>query len=206
METEAIHLPYILAGLALGLLGWVIYWAGLPIIAGVVGAGAGASLGYMAAGVIQAEWAPPFLVGAGMILGGFLGVVLMRALQVFFFFIVGASLGGAGMYHLVEVGFLRDVIAPPPSLEGFAAIAAGALVLGVLMIKLRRFVVAVVTSVIGAAIFTAGLPPHWQPAALPISVIVFLAIQVGLVRKFVREEHFDYRARQDMLRRGRTRD
>ncbi len=201
METESIQLPFLLLGLAVGLFGWMIYWAGLPLIGGVVGAGAGASLGYLAAGAVQSPSALPFLLGAGLILGAVMGVFLMRALQLYFFFAVGASLGGAGVFHLIERGLLSGFVQPPPHWEGFLAIAFGALVLGLVLVKLRRFIVAVVTSVIGAVLVTVGLGPESANLVLPISLIVFLGVQIGLVRKFVDTKGFDRRARQDLMRR-----
>jgi hypothetical protein len=72
----------------------------------------------------------------------------------------------------------------------------GALICGLLLVKLRRFIIAVVTAVVGSFLFSQGLPPDYQALGLPISLIVFLAVQVGLVSRYVDEESFDRRTRR----------
>ncbi|MCE5229679.1 hypothetical protein LLG95_08795 [bacterium] len=193
MDNQSII--YLVLGLALGLFGWLLYWAGLPLIGGVIGASAGAALGYVAATLLQGPaWAIPVGIGAGLVLGAILGVFLMRALQLYFFFAVGAILGGSAGFHFIQSGMLREYIGGPGSMGAYVTICLLALVGGLLLVKLRRFIVAFVTSVIGAILFTSALKPEWQGLGLPVSFIVFLAIQIGLVRRFVDIEKFDRRA------------
>ncbi|MEN6625181.1 MAG: hypothetical protein ABFD69_03020 [Candidatus Sumerlaeia bacterium] len=193
METQAII--YLGLGLALGLFGWVLYWAGLPLIGGVIGASCGASLGYVMTGLLAGAppWAPAVAIGAGLVLGAILGVFFMRAMQIYFFFAAGAVLGGSGGLHLVQSGILRDFLGGPGSMGAYVTIAFWALIGGLTLVKLRRFIVAFVTSIAGAVLFTKGLPAPYQSPGLPISFIVFLAIQIGLVRRFVDTESFDRR-------------
>ena len=203
----AIYNPlYIAAGPALGLGGWLLYWAGLPLVGGVVGASAGGSLGYIISGWMQVNWAPAFFVGVGIVAGGFIGVFLMRALQTYFFFLVGACVGGALAFNLSDVGPLGDLVGPPSSPEGLIFIAVTALVSGLLMVKLRRFIVALITAVAGAILFSAGVPQQWAGLALPVSAVAFLAIQVGLVKRFVNTEKFDRRAGREYVHQRRVDD
>ncbi len=186
---------YLVTGLALGLGGWLLYWAGLPLIGGVIGATAGASLGYVASGAIAGpQWLPAASIGAGCVLGAILGVYLMRALQLYFFFATGAILGGAGAFRLIQSGIGRDFIGGAGSLGSYVTIAFCALLAGLLLVKLRRFIVAFVTSVLGASFLALALPQQWRGLGLPVGFVVFLAVQIGFVRKFVDIEKFDRRA------------
>jgi hypothetical protein len=59
---------------------------------------------------------------------------------------------------------------------------------------MRRFVIAVVTSVAGATLVSLGLPERYQALAWLIGLGIFLIVQAGLVRRFVDREAFDRRA------------
>lgn len=186
---------YLVVGLALGLGGWLLYWAGLPLIGGVIGASAGASLGYVASSAIQGpEWLPTACIGAGFVLGAFVGVYLMRALQLYFFFATGAILGGAGAFHMVKSGILQNYIGGLGSVGSYVTICFFALVAGLFLVKLRRFIVAFVTSLLGASFLAMALPQEWRGLGLPVGFIVFLVVQIGLVKRFVDIEKFDRRA------------
>lgn len=194
MDNQSII--YLVVGLALGLFGWLLYWAGLPLIGGVIGASAGASLGYVGSAAIQGgpEWLPSACIGAGFVLGAILGVYLMRALQLYFFFATGAILGGSGAFHMIKSGILHNYIGGIGSVGSYVTICLFALVAGLLLVKMRRFIVAFVTSVIGASLFAMALKPEWRGLGLPVSFIVFMAVQIGLVKRFVDIEKFDRRA------------
>lgn len=189
---------YLIVGLALGLGGWLLYWAGLPLIGGVIGACGGASLGYVGSAAIEGgpEWLPTACIGAGLVLGAILGVYLMRALQIYFFFAVGAILGGSAAFHMIQHGAMSQYIGGMGSVGSYVTICFFALVAGLLLVKLRRFIVAFVCSVFGASFFTMALQPEWRGIGLPVSFVVFLAVQIGLVRRFVDIEKFDRRACQ----------
>ncbi len=189
------------SGLAVGLLGWLLYWAGVPLIGAALGAGAGGALGFLLSGFIQAPWAETFLTGVGLVVGGVAGILLIRALQLYFFFATGASLGGAYAWQLLGREPLAGLAQSYGEWAQWLVVGLGALVGGLLLIQLRRFIVAVVTSVVGAIMFTHGVPPQHQTPALIISLIVFIAVQIGIVRRFIRKEEFDkytrFRLRDD---------
>ena len=187
---------YMIAGLVLGLLGWMLYWIGLPAIGAIAGAGAGGSLGFILSGFVQQSWAPWLFSGLGAGMGAFIGVFLIRALQLYFFFVTGAMLGGAMGWNLIGMSPVSGWVGPANGLPALATVAAVALLVGLLLVYFRRFIVAVVTSVAGAIVFTQGLPSAYQPVGLPVSLIVFMAIQVGLVGRFVDKESFDRRTRR----------
>lgn len=182
-------------GVVLGFFGWLLYWAGVPVIGGIVGGGAGASLGYIASGMIQQSWALPVFSGLGLVLGAVAGVMLMRLFQVYFFFITGAALGGAIGTMLINQTPLGEMAGPINSLGGFLVIVACAVGLGLLMVNWRRFIVAIVTSVIGSALVGAALPLEYQALGSILSFAIFASIQIGLVKKYVDKEQFDRRTR-----------
>lgn len=191
--TAPYNLPLILLGLAIGLLGWVLYWAGIPLIGGVVGACAGGALGVVVSGFVKTAWSLPMFLGMGVVLGGVLGIIMMRAIQIYFFFICGASLGGTLTWHLLQQKAVHDMAANSPSWAALVAVAVGTLVGGFLMVRLRRFVIALISSIAGAIIVALGLPPQYQLMGIVISLVVFLVAQIGLVRRFVKKEDFDNR-------------
>lgn len=189
---------YLIGGLVVGLFGWLLYWAGIPVIGGLIGAFTGGSLGIAIAGYVQpqlsqpAAWTTPLFVGIGTLLGAVLGVLLMRAIQVYFFFTVGALFGGTFVWSL----FQRN-LGPGELLTldwgVIAAILLGALTGGLLTVYFRRFLVAMLTSVGGAVMISYGLPAKYKLIGLLISLVIFVAVQIGLVRRFVEREAFDHR-------------
>lgn len=186
---------WIIVGVLLGSAGWLLYLGGMPLIGAVAGGGFGASLGFVASGLF-ATAATPWIVGGAAILGGACGLMLVRALQMYIFFILGASLGSATLWYLLDVvpvaqsGWLTDPVVRGVLLLVFAVVG------GLTLIRLRRFVLAVVTSFAGALIFSMGLPPHAQAWGGFTALVIFLAIQCGLVQRFVDNERFDAKSRK----------
>ena len=182
---------HIVCGVVIGLFGWLLYWAGLPIVGAVVGAGAGGALGYLFSGLFQASWAGTALTIGGLLGGGIAGILLIHVLQLYFFFATGASLGGAVAWQMIHQEPLAGLLAGSGNLGILVVVGLGALGGGLLLISLRRFLIAIVTSIIGAVIFAMGVPAAYQLPALVISLVVFVTIQIGVVRRFVDQDQFD---------------
>jgi hypothetical protein len=191
------NLLLIIAGLALGLFGWVLYWAGIPLIGGLIGAGAGGALGVFAADYFHLSPNLLFLLlGIGVVLGGFLGVVLMRALQIYFFFTTGASIGASLTWYLLHNSPVRAMAVRSTGWGVLIAVAVGAIAGGLVFVYYRRFIVAVITSIVGVMLLTAGLPEQFRLIGGVVALVVFLAAQIGLVNRFVEREAFDRRMRE----------
>lgn len=190
-----IQWEYVLPGLIIGTMGWMIYLAGLPAIGIVAGGGAGAALGYVVAPAIEAVWAEPVLMGIGGVMGAVVGFLLIRAFQFYLFFVAGAVLGGALGFRLLQMPAVVRMV-DPGDIGTLVVVAVLALLSGILFVRLRRFIVAAVTSIIGVMLLVPGLPQEWQAPGLVISLVVFLAVQIGLVRRFVDQEKFDRHTRQ----------
>src|SRR5687767_5370461 len=95
-------LHFLIIGLLIGLGGWLLYWAGLPMIGAVIGASFGGGLGYVASALTTAPIGIPLFTGIGIVLGAVGGILLVKALQIYFFFATGVSLGAALGYKLVQ--------------------------------------------------------------------------------------------------------
>ena len=184
---------YLLPGLAIGLLGWLAYRAGSVAIGAIVGAGALGVLGYLAGGLAPPDvaWAPALCTGVGIVLGAVGGIMFMRAMMTYLFFVAGAIPGGAIVWKLASGGALAAIPGASQGAGLIVSVVLGTIAGGFLMVALRRFVVAVVTAFVGATLFSIGLPPHWQSAGWIISLVIFLIVQAGLVHRFVDRETFD---------------
>jgi len=157
-------------------------------------------LGTAAGDMVKGPWAPTAMIVGGAILGGALGFWLIRVFQIYLFFIAGACVGGVIGLHLSDAavghGLMPASVGGTLVVEGLAAILGG-----VLCVQGRRFVIAIVTSVLGTCLLVPGLPPAWRGSGMAIGLVAFLAIQLGLARRFVTKEAFDRRARVHATRR-----
>jgi hypothetical protein len=196
MDAMSFNLAWFAAGMVLGLLGWMLYWAGLPAIGGLIGAALGGALAWVLSGIAAAQ--PLALTLIGMLAGGVLGVLLMRALQYYFFFAAGASLGGALAWNFAQGDWFAAIAGSSSGLFAFLAVAAGAIAGGLTTIALRRYIVAVITACIGATMVSISLPMRYRTLGLAVSLVVFLATQIGLVRRYVDQEDFDRRTRRKL--------
>jgi hypothetical protein len=184
---------YLVTGMVIGLFGWLLYWAGLPVIGAMIGGSVGGSLGYVLSGLVTSGWGLPVMTGLGIVLGAAFGMFLVKTLQIYFFFVTGASLGGAFGYKLVAAGVFGLAAS---SAAAWGLVALCALAGGLILVWGRRFIVAFVTSIIGSVCVSLGFPPDWQNVAMVVALVMFLAVQIGLVRKFVDQEAFDRRTRR----------
>lgn len=180
-------------GLALGLFGWTIYWAGLPLIGAIVGAGAGGSLAYVLTGFVDSRTAMWVILVTGLILGAVAGMGLIRAMQYYMFFIVGALLGGSLTWSGMEVFELHAHVAQWGVWAPILIVFIGALLGALILMRLRRFVIAIVTAFMGATLVDVAFPYIDAPLVFPIALAVFLAVQCGMVHRFVSDESFDRR-------------
>lgn len=193
MDLSEFNWAIIIPGIAIGLFGWMLYWTGLPLIGGVVGAGVGGMIGYLASGLVEVAWALNVFTAVGFLLGAVVGVFLIRTIQTYFFFASGAGLGGALCWNLIEQGPFQNLADSSPGWGVALVVIVGALAGGLLVLRYRRFIIAVVTSVIGMLMVTPAIPERYQFIGSLVALAFFLAVQCGLVRRFVDREAFDRR-------------
>ena len=185
------EIAYILIGLALGTLGWLLYRAGLTIVGALVGAAFGGAIASLLSGAFGLQ-NTGFVAGIGVVAGIVLGVLLIKALLTYFFFATGASLGAA--FAMFLSGNSSQIAGVPQGL----LVAFCGLVGGLLLVYLRRYVVALISAVLGAVILSMGLPREYQSVGMIVALVVFVATQVGLVKRFVDQEAFDARTRNEV--------
>lgn len=197
-DAQGLQLVPLVGGFVLGLAGWTLYWLGLPAIGAIAGAGGGGSLGYFISTYVEAAWAFHVFTGLGMVLGAVFGFMFVRTMQKLLFFIVGAFVGGGLAWRAVSSDLLDGLIAEPNSIGGLLTVAVGALVGGLALLRVRRYVVAIVTAVFGAVLVSTGVPAGLEAPALAVTLVVFLAVQVGLVNRFISAEDYERRTRRDL--------
>jgi hypothetical protein len=193
--------PLLAAGLAVGLLGWTLYWTGVHVIGAVAGGAvglAGAMLGSTALEIT--ENAELILVIGGALFGAILGMLLMRVIQFYVFFVLGATLGTP----MALAALRSETFASQPWAQGQAAmvgaVVLGALVGGAVVLFGRKYVISILTAAAGAVAVALSLPlPHQEWIVLG-AFAVFLAVQLGFVRRYVRNDQVDRALRRDARR------
>ena len=181
--------PFLILGIVIGLFGWILYWAGLPVIGAMVGAATGglAATGLWAAFEISDEistWVP--VIGAGI--GVVFGFLLVRLVQQFFFFIIGTFFGASFGWNAITSPPLGDQAWAESVWAGLGAVFFCGLVGGIVFLAARRYVVALVAAVIGSALVVISVPDS-NPYFVGVpTFIAFMAIQTGLLRRFLPEE------------------
>lgn len=174
-ETEVLLTIF---GFALASGGWAIFHLGTRLIGVTIGLGFGFGFGYLLAMVLQLTGNVASLIEmACALLGAFGGLLLVRAVTNFAFgatgFLFGALLGRlASEMYLQSQGqpfaFTQDVV---------LGILASAIAVGLLALWLKRLIIILVTSYVGATFLTAGVP--WLEQSEPTSVLAVFLIAVA---------------------------
>lgn len=181
--------PFLILGIVIGLFGWMLYWAGLPVIGAMVGAATGglAATGLWAALEISDEistWVPVIGAGGGVVFG----FLLVRLVQHYFFFIIGTFFGAALGWNAITSPPLGDQAWAESVWAGLGAVFFCGLVGGFVFLAARRYIVAFVAAVIGTALVVISVPdsnPYY--VGVP-TFICSMLIQTGLLRKFLPQE------------------
>jgi hypothetical protein len=189
--------PHFILGAALCLAGWTLYWLGLNLAGGILGAGAGGALGWGIAALAKIAdqntvWA---VVAIGAVVGLAAGIFFIRKLHRLFFFCAGACIGLAvgwfgfgwgvalGKDWLVSRGVPYD-----PLIWRLVALAAGTVLGGIVMMYGSKWVVAGLTSAAGAVLLALSIPdPLALLGVIPVAVGSFF-FQIGLLRRLTRGE------------------
>ena len=176
--------PQFTAGLILCLGGWTLYWAGIHMAGGVIGAAAGFAVAMAGSALIELDtrqmWWIPYLGGLAGFVGG---IFLIRGLHRFFFFFVGATLGVA----LGKIGYDYQAgeqwVQAHPKIWQTVFIAAGSILGGMSMVWGSRWIVALVTAVSGSFLVVMSI-------ADPLALLGFIPLvptsfffQIGCLRR-----------------------
>lgn len=182
---QTILWPMFALGVAVGVFGWMLYWAGVQVIGAFVGASAGFSLVMMADARFGFEKLLMIVIALGMLAGGAAGVFLMRTIHFYAFFVMGLALG-------IPVGPAVLGLFPDAAwAAGGQAVALSsmisALLGGFIVLAARRYVLAVVAAMLSGAMIAMSLPYSIE-TKLIVATAGFLAssaVQIGLVRMFL---------------------
>lgn len=185
MDEEIIW-SLLVVGVAIGLFGWTIYWAGLSAIGGFCGAVVGGAIA-VAVGVFLelGDGASMVALAVTAIVGAVGGVVLIRLVEHFFFFIVGAALGAPLAWVAVTEPPLANMGWAQTDLAKFGALLAGAFGGGFGMLRFHRYVVALVAAIVGGSLVAMSLPIESRLLMGTCFVALSMAAQTGLIRKFL---------------------
>ena len=189
--------PHFILGAGLCLAGWTLYWLGLNLAGGILGAGAGGALAWGIAALAKIAdkntvWA---VVAIGAVVGLAAGIFLIRKLHRLFFFTAGACIGLAVGWFGFEWGvalarkYLESRgVAYDPLIWRLVALAAGTVLGGVVMMYGSKWVVAGLTSVAGAVLLALSIPdPLALLGVIPVAAGSFF-FQIGLLRRLTRSE------------------
>jgi hypothetical protein len=113
---------------------------------------------------------------------------MLRAIQYYFFFLIGAGLGAPLAWRALKLAESAEQGWADGSTRGVVVVVAGALVGGALVLLLRRYIVAVVAALIGSAMIAEGLPYENKLMIAAPCFAVSVVIQTGLIRRFIPEK------------------
>lgn len=171
-------------GFLLLFFGWALYRVGLMFLCFFLGAIGGGSLAKMSIRMVESIPDTWWIVAVGIILGGIVGVLLLRKLFFLGIFVI------AGLFAF---NFKQTVLTDPwifkqismPAVESFWNSPLGTIVFAVLValmvVALHRFIIILLSSGVGAMLVSENLP--WA-GAVYILFIAGLLGQFGLIKRF----------------------
>lgn len=183
------NLAAIAAGVALLLVGWLLYRMVLAGAGLVLGGAAGAGAGNLIANMMEIEGAWALLaMGCCAVLGAVVGVVLFRTLHLVAFFLFGAAIGG---WIWVEVYFQLGEHGVVESFDWFMFLlwlSVSCVSAGLVFAAFNQHVIAIASALIGSVLVVGGLGwPWYGTPAVPI-FLAGLWIQLKLARNLPVEE------------------
>lgn len=188
---DAILWPVLIVGLVVATFGWMIYWAGINVIGAFVGAGAGVALASLITNMFELQRFGPFISLGGLIAGGVAGVYLMRALNYYAFFIIGVMLGAPIGTSFVGLSIFEDQEWAMTDTALIVSTVVGAVLGGVLVLMLRRYVIALVAAVAGAMLIAVSFPEEHQDVAGLAGFVGSVVVQFFLIRAFLPEDRMN---------------
>jgi hypothetical protein len=185
---EQILWPVLVLGVLVGTLGWMLYWAGINVIGAFVGAGAGLAFGVLVQLYFEIERFVFVVHALSVIVGAVGGVYLMRALNYYAFFIIGVFLGTAVGSSFLALSIFEDQEWARTDRALIIATVIGAVSGGLLVLMLRRYIIAIVAAVAGSMLIGVSFPGPHRDVIVLLSFIGSAAIQFLFIRMFLPEE------------------
>lgn len=184
LGAAELSLPMLAGGIVLALLGWILYWGGLTALGAVLGAGLGSGAGAVAAEI--AGWTGTGATVAtvcGGIGGAILGALALRVFHSLVFFLCGVALGSLAAQHGLTLAHQLEWTWADGSMAEILVRSAGALVGGVLLVFLSKFIIVIVTSTLGTLLIVGAWPTNLMLfASIPIWLFSILT-QYSIARR-----------------------
>lgn len=184
--------PHFAVGAMLCLAGWTLYWAGLNLAGGCLGAAIAGTLCWLGArlGEVPPNQVPWFTLVSGM-MGMLCGIFFARRLHSLFFFSTGGLLGmfiGWNLFQWTQTlgrHFLesRGVVLEPFAAK-FILTSTLSLACGILMLFMSKWMVAALTSLTGALLLALSLRDPLALFAVPPVALGSFFFQIGVLRRF----------------------
>ncbi len=177
MTPEMLQLA---AGLLLGLFGWTLYWGGLHVLGGLLGAALGSGIGWLIVRAGEIYDSSMLILAIAAALGAVIGVFLIRQIHRGFFLLSGALVGlivGLQMVVLLQESINSEWLKPTGA-------ATGILVGTFSFLMLSRHIIIVITAFFAALLIATS---HAFRDPLLIFLIGFftsLILQTGVVKFF----------------------
>ncbi len=185
--NEASIAPLVVGGLLL-LFGSLLYRVMLTLAGAVLGGAAGLGLGVLLENAFGVSGGGALALQAGGAVAGIIaGVAAFRLANAMGFFLFGAALGG---WAFVEVFGLvnSERLGTDPDLVFAFGLPITAIICGLVMAALNKYMIALASALVGTLLVMAGLdwPLGGWPA--PLLFVVGLAIQMRFLRRDDDEE------------------
>ena len=149
----------ILAGITLCLAGWLLYLAGLKIVAGIFGGVVGSITAFFLVFLFNINH-PSFrnLLFLLMFVGGIVaGVYLSRKLHKFLFFLVGASVGALLAYISAPYAIEHQFLPPDSQVAAIFFHLIWVILGGFIAVAISGYLLCIVTPLLGILLLASGL-------------------------------------------------
>ena len=188
MEQELSLLVSIVAGTLLTFGGWTLYRAGIRLIGFLIGCVIGVALSYTILSLFAHQhpslgpYIPWIVVGVALLLG-LLNAKIFMKMYYLVVFVAGAVYGAMLKVNWIDswpvaAGWM-DSLGPVGESPWGELIAA--VLLGLLCVVLHRYLIIVLTSLLGSALIALSSGIHWT---FPLFVLLGLLFQLGFLRVF----------------------
>lgn len=190
MSAADLDLPIFLLGCVVGLFGWSIYSLGVQAIGTTMGAATGIIFATVAVELAELKDSSAMTaMGVAGVLGGVGGWWLMNKVQKWFFFLIGALLGGPLAWTMMHAEPLASAEWARGGASQALGAIGGAIAGGIVFVLAKRYVIALVTSVVGAVIVAASFTRSEHQLYIGLFAFVLSAgAQFGIVWKLISRE------------------
>lgn len=164
----------ILAGITLCLGGWLLYLAGLKIVAGILGSVVGSISGFFLVFLLNINH-PLFrnLSFLFMFVGGIVaGIYLSTKLHKLLFFLVGAAVGALLAYIIRPFAIEYQLIPPDSQFASIFFHLFWVILSGFIAVAISGYLLCIVTPLLGILLLASGLNVS---EAKPVMIIIWLS-------------------------------